>query len=229
MKKLLILSLAAISVAANADSIIWYGGDLNPNAANANGFASERNATIADAQSYDNFTLSSAAQLTRVFGNFQDDFVGACTTAFYDIRTGITEGNGGTSVASGTINVTSANQFINIFGRDVYRYTGDITPLNLAAGTYFLAISPINAGAGRDFISTTDGTNAINSIGHPNGNQYLNSSSFGLNFTNWQNLVGPGNWDLSYGVYGNPVPEPASMAVLGLGALALLRRRNKKA
>jgi hypothetical protein len=229
MKKLLILCLAAVSVAANADSILWYGGDLNPNAANANGFASERNASVADAQSYDNFTLTSAAQLTQVFGNFQDEFNGGCTTAFYDIRTGITEGNGGTSVASGTISVTGTDQGMSIFGREVYRYQGNITPLNLAAGTYFLAMSPINAGEGRDFISTTDGTNSINNVGHPNGNQYLNSSTFGVDYTNWQNLVGPGDWDLSYGVYGDAVPEPASMAVLGVGALMLLRRRNKKA
>jgi hypothetical protein len=34
-------------------------------------------------------------------------------------------------------------------------------------------------------------------------------------------------WNLSYTLIGTPIPEPASMVVLGFGALALLRRRKK--
>ncbi len=49
---------------------------------------------------------------------------------------------------------------------------------------------------------------------------YYAADSHGPNNNLYQGILGPGA--------GEPVPEPASMAVLGLGAL-LLRRRNKKA
>lgn len=221
MKKLLLLGLLAVAGATQAQ-VLYYGGDAD----GRNGFASERNAIVGDAASYDNFTLTSAANVTGAFGNFQDEFNGGCTTAFYDIRTGVSEGNGGVSVASGTVAATSVDTGMNIFGREVFKYTVNFAPLALGAGTYYIAISPVNGGSGRDFISTTSGANAVNNGGHPNGNQFLNSSFFGVNYTNWQNLVGQGNWDLSYGVLGTTVPEPASMAVLGLGAMALIRRRR---
>ena len=41
-------------------------------------------------------------------------------------------------------------------------------------------------------------------------------------------VFGAGTWDFSYGLTGTAVPEPASIAILGLGALALIRRRRSK-
>ena len=56
-------------------------------------------------------------------------------------------------------------------------------------------------------------------------------SKFKRNGSNWDadGVITTGVHMGDIQVVGAPVPEPASMAVLGLGALSLLRRRSKKA
>lgn len=67
-----------------------------------------------------------------------------------------------------------------------------------------------------------------------NQNTFLRDySSFGYpggyGFTDWmeQSAAGYASGDASLLVEGSPVPEPATLAALGLGALAMLRRRKK--
>ncbi len=57
----------------------------------------------------------------------------------------------------------------------------------------------------------------------------LNSATSGFTSTTSTLLVGAASGSDFYGIANSPVPEPASMSLLGLGALGLLRRRNRRA
>ncbi|MBS1702153.1 MAG: PEP-CTERM sorting domain-containing protein [Armatimonadetes bacterium] len=70
--------------------------------------------------------------------------------------------------------------------------------------------------------------NTSSSVPANNGFYVFNVSLFDSGTTYAEQNAGSLNGALSQAFYAAPVPEPASMAVLGIGALALLRRRNKK-
>ncbi len=59
-------ALLATTVFAHADSVLWYGGDYNDTG--EYGLSSEENGIIPDAQTYDNFTLTSTATITQFSG-----------------------------------------------------------------------------------------------------------------------------------------------------------------
>ncbi|HVT14462.1 MAG TPA: PEP-CTERM sorting domain-containing protein [Fimbriimonadaceae bacterium] len=212
-----------MAVAASADPVLFYGGDFD----SRDGGYSGQNGSVADSRIYDDFTLSSASNITGIFANFLDSMSIAPTTAYYEFRSGVSAGNGGTLIASGTMNVTGTPTGRSGFGLNEIDYAGSITPVMLSAGTYWVTMAPISAGTGSEYMSTTSGANGV---GGPlaNGNSFWDSPTFGLSFANTSDVFGAGTWDMSIGVTGTPVPEPASMAVLGLGALALIRRRRSK-
>ncbi|RYG41077.1 PEP-CTERM sorting domain-containing protein [bacterium] len=119
-------------------------------------------------------------------------------------------------------------------------------PLNRSAnfnGTYTLVasqtlptIAGVSAGQPTAF-DVPSGTYAMSDYvsGQPDGPRLDFSPFNGVDLNGeWTLLVGDfgvgdtgaiGSWSLNFGT--NPVPEPATMAVLGLGAAALLRRRRK--
>ena len=216
-----LIVLVVVSLPATAD-VLFYGGDAD----GANGLASERNTLIPDAMVYDDFEVVVGWTVTGVFGNFLADFT--AQQAYYEIRSGVSVGNGGSLIASGTINVTQADTGLGYFGLDLYKIGGEIDPLSLAPGTYWFGMAPIDNGGGRAYIATTSGANGVGSPLN-NGNSFFNSSYFGANFDLASNQVGQGYDDFSYGLEGTVVPEPGSMMALGMGALGILpflRRRK---
>jgi hypothetical protein len=125
---------------------------------------------------------------------------GGSPTASYDIRTGVSEGNGGTSVASGTsvpAQVVATGR--NAFGYNEYTVAVSFSALNLPPGTYWANVTPdctdqsdSTCSSGRMFLSnTTQQTNAVHGMQQLSGQQYANGlfgswanwcdSSFGLN------------------------------------------------
>lgn len=195
---------------------LWYNGDPNL----VNGLASERNTLISDARVYDDFSFNSGKTITGVFGNFFMDFF--TSQAYYEIRTGVSAGSGGTLIASGVIPVTQTPNGFDAFGLTGYRISGSITPVALAGLTqYWLTVAPIGTGSGRAFLQTTSFANSVGNT--TSGQAFFDSTYFGYGFTPTVQL-GEDQMNYSLGV----VPEPASMVALATGLVSLFARRRRK-
>jgi hypothetical protein len=206
---------------------LWYNGDFN----GVNGLANERNTLVSQAAVYDDFNVT-APLGWNVTAVFSDNLLNTTVTAAdWEIRTGVSEGNSGTLIASGTTNTPA----VTPTGRSGFGFTEymvEITGLNvflpmLPSGQhYWLNVTPVGNGTGRSFNSTTSG---VNCVGTPCGNDmnaFFNSSEFGAFFQGGQ------PYDYSNGVIGTVVPEPITWAMMALGAVVLLgvqqwRRRKK--
>jgi hypothetical protein len=232
MRKLTLLSLLTLllfAVAARADSLYFYGGDMDPNDPNSRALANETDLTVTGdpygAATYQNFYVQgSAITTTALFTNNLSTITP--TSGYWEIRSGLSEGNGGTLIASGTDpNITHTLTGRSRAGYD--EYTDQVSAsVNLAVGQYWFAVVPACPTCdGRSFNSNTFG---LNSVGTSDSDlQYANSSYFGWNFTNADNTNPPYTFpNFSNGVY--VTPEPGSLLLLGtgiLGGLGVLRRK----
>ena len=180
---------------------LWYNGDFN----GVNGLANERDTSLGAgqfAQVFDDFHVPDEAgwDVHSVFSNNLENT--NVTGATWEIRQGITEGNGGTLVASGmtmTPNVTPT-------GRDGFgflEFMVEVTGLDvhLGPGDYFLNVTPTGDLTGRSFDSSTDGANCIGTPCGNNQNAFFNSNFFGANYSSTANFGQP--YDFSMGVNGD--------------------------
>jgi len=232
MKKFALLSLVALFLTAYAaaqcgSNCLFYAGDLDLNDPNQNGLANENDAIVSGspygAATYQNFTLSSNSTATGLFSNNLSGL--NPTTAYWEIRTGVSEGNGGTLIASGTGATSNVATGRSDFGFIEYRNEVDGLSVALNGGTqYWMAVVPQDVNnPNRSFNSNTDGLNSVGS--QVNNQQFFNSAFFGANFTNANSH---GTFPaFSQGVVGT-VPEPSSIIMLGSGLVAaagVVRRR----
>lgn len=221
---MLALSLAlliAIAIPASALTI-WYGGDPD----GGNGWASEQGGFYNNALTFDDFsTTGNGWSVYYLLGNFATN--AKVTNAYYEIRSGVSEGNGGTLVSSGNIDVTQTwtGDSIGTWGGDmkVYTLAGNTAAINLNPGTYWLGFAPV-VGQNANLYSWAMTTSGDGGMGTPvsNGNSFV---KWGDN----ANFQGVGQ-DISYGVFANPVvPEPGSMLAFGMGLVAFVPFLRKKA
>src|SRR5207247_2977520 len=193
-------------------AVLWYNGDFN----GVNGLANEPGSSI-----YDNFIVPSPGwHVTSVFSDNLENT--PATRATWEIRSGVSEGNGGTLVASGMTTMP----VVTPTGRSGFGFTEfmiEVTGLSvdLAPGTYWLNVTPIS-NCGRSFDSDTSGTNCVGLPCGNDDNAFIDSTSVGCNVENTSSCdigqpdfsmgvvvsVGGGGTATPPGTPGNPAPTP---------------------
>ena len=127
--------------AARAGSTIWYNGDSD----GRDGIVNQTGTP--DGLVYDNFIVPTGQTWTinSVFSN--DLLAFAPTTASWEIRSGVSAGDGGTLVASGdgadTFTATGKSyNFNGVVAVNEYTNTVAVSGVTLGPGTYWLAVAP---------------------------------------------------------------------------------------
>lgn len=180
---------------------LFYGGDITVTDSNADGFSNENTLlVVGGSQTYGAVTIPAGANatVTGIVFNILASAAFDPFTANWDIRQGVSEGNGGTDVASGsgaTISVVATGRVA--FGLYEYTIAASFPTVTLTPGEYWFNLQPqcTNTLDGscsvlRQFVSnTTELTNAVNGSWQPTGEMFLESPyfiSFGYDaWSNW--------------------------------------------
>lgn len=226
-------ALAGATQPVRADITLWYNGD-----AQGSPRANEESTLLGSINVYDDFQVTDPGgwDVHTVWSN--NDVINSLsvTQASWAIRTGVSDGNPGTIVASGIDAATQTSTGRQPLGSDQPESTIAVDGLNvhLAPGTYWLSVSPLvgddPGGFLRSYLSPTIGTNAVGSPPGNDGNSFFNG--LGSSFAALGN-------DYSMGVAGTvgvtAVPEPSSLNLMAaaslsaagyLGVCRLRRRRH---
>lgn len=231
---LVVSALLSLRTTSCHAQVLWYSGDIH-----THGLANEINTGLPDSRVYEPFVVTDPAgwHITSLWSNnltSELDF----TQANWSIHQGISIGDGGVIVAGGTNQAieTPTGRFADRFPEETIKVSG--LDINLAAGTYWLQVTPIGHGVFNSFVSNTEGVNAVGALQGDDGSAFIDSLTFGLHFASTTAFLGQEYHNFSMGAAGNvlgqAVPEPGSLALLtvlgitgSLFAVRSLRRRKK--
>jgi hypothetical protein len=225
--------------------VLWYNGDNDNRDAAVNAVNIPVFNTSVNSETqlvYDNFVVpaSQTWTITSAFSNDQIAFnAGVPNLGYFEIRSGVSAGNGGTLIASGFENATATPIPPvpgNTYVAPEYQFSVAVPSVVLTGGTYWLAVLPVDQNAFFNDVSYIETTSGANAIGMPQGNDgnsyvtnNLPAGNGALNFATGLSVLGPDGLtapvDFSMGVSGSAVPEPSSLLLLGLGAVGLLAVR----
>lgn len=164
------------------------------------------------------------------FGQLNGSVIGS---AYWEIRTGMSNNVGGTLVASGAGAIAVYATSFTQGGSAVWGVSVDVPNFALPAGSYWfgLAIGTVTSDPNEAqwFVTSTVGANGI---GGPLGDDvsiyYQDINNGGTVTWNYSDsaTINPGltGFDPSYWI--NEVPAPSGFALLALGAMAATRRRR---
>jgi PEP-CTERM motif len=229
MRNILAVVTVVVSIACptnlHAQIPLWFNGMHNAGSA----VSSERNTAQLNSMLFDNFVVTGDGwRITSIFGEFTEAPGLAFSTADFEIRTGITNGVGGTLVYSGA-NVSASRQLLSYgFWPVESRIRISGLDLWLAPGAYWLGLAPVGNGAGQAFVMETAGNGA-------SVNANIDGNSFYRDLPSWNYQQPPSltSFDASYGIDGYlvVVPEPSVYALMaaGLAGLGMVTRRRRRA
>ena len=188
-----------------ATTVLWYNGDIDfLTCGGLNGIDTE----TSDSRVYDDIIVpaSQTWKVTSLFSNNLMTFT--AIRAHWEIRQGVSAGNGGTLVASG-VDPATMTPTGRICSSGYREFRIEVTGLDveLGPGRYWLVVAPVGAGFGLSFVSSTSGANATGMPPGNNGNAFFDGSFI---FASADQLSGIPLLDFSLGVEGIVVPESAS-------------------
>ena len=223
--------VAATASPALASPVLWDNGDFDGENALAN--RKKATAPVFDARVYDDFIVPAGQTwvVDEVFSNNLMDF--SATSAYWEIRSGVSAANAGDLIAGGTNAATTTLTGRSGFGVPEREVAVIGLSVLLSEGTYWLTVAPIATAGGQSFLSTTSGFNAIGSPAGNNGNAFWDSLTFNANFTPVGDLEDiEGDPDFSLGIAGTlagaTVPEPGTLILFGTGLAGLARRWRRQ-
>jgi uncharacterized protein (TIGR03437 family) len=188
---LLALSQPALRAQGTPTVIVgWYNGDCHTGSpGGSNWYVSNQQF----GRVYDEFLVPSGGwTVAGVFSNNTLYNAPPITQASWEIRSGLSAGNGGTVIASG---VSPATQTYNSALR-AYRIEVDGLQVQLAPGDFFISVTPVGTANTQSYVCQTQGQNAI---GSPAGNGMAFYSSQSGSFLKLTAADGT-NLDYSQGV-----------------------------
>jgi hypothetical protein len=174
---------------------LFYGGNLDVPNIDSAGLSDENTLNISDSHTYGAVAFPAAVSVTGLLFQVQMSAHMNPKEATWEIRRGVSSGNGGTVVASGTAAATMKPTGRVFIGLGEYTVGVKFPAVSLAAGTYWFNVTPqctdssdvqCTSFATRYFVSNTVRQQQnLHGSWQPIGDMFLNSSFFGLDFINW--------------------------------------------
>lgn len=200
-------------VAVSHAEMVWYGGDFDGENCYWSGYGPDQ--VNFEGMLYDDFVWNSSSTAASICGTYFGD---GDDPLKWEIRQGVTPTYRGDLVATG-VSQASFSWLGNQWDIDYYRFEANIDETTLVnGGSYWLGVAALTDS--ENDVSGIGTTSGWNGVGSP-----LNDGNMMVFVDTYNNFIVPG-YSASLGIASHAVPEPATLAALGFGLIACMRRRR---